>query len=264
MSTSDIFDAIKAALEHCAPLGLDRSALKELAKMHGVAYSGKALRAIIKEGADRELWVSGPNVTILPLGSAPVAPSPEVAPEVAPEVTVQRRERGLSIADLLNGIQEGVADPFYAQDPELRGLAIEATPCFGWFRNGNSECRACPLASICAETLMASVSSTASLLQDDLERRIREAQRERELALNADLNAGEELSVAKDLQEADQENLLKGLRTIPMPFQAVCSASCGAPISEGETCYNIPGKGGFHRDCAIAALKDAPLQGGDL
>lgn len=251
MTTSDIFEAIKAALAHCAPLGLDRSALKELAKMNGAPYSGKALRAIIKEGVDRELWVSGPNVSIFPLESAPVALAPVSVSESVSEVSVRRRERGLSIGELLSGVPEGVEDPYYAQDPELRGLAIEATPCFGWFRNGNSECRACPLASLCVEALLASVATTAANLEENLARQIQEA--------SAPPPSEVETPPVHSNPPTDDQSLLQNLRTITMPFQAVCSANCGTPISEGETCYNIPGKGGFHRECAIAALKGGAL-----
>lgn len=150
----------------------------------------------------------------------------------------------------------------YGQDPGLRQMAIEQTPCFGYHLNSAPECGGCLLRSWCAQSTLSHLREVAKKLDDAYDAREQRLKAPPKTTSVEDIIAPE-LDASKadapadpvaDLQEKLEAKFGKAAVTmITSPFEAVCS-KCDENIKKSEQAVHVDTHGMLHMSCAQSLL----------
>jgi hypothetical protein len=155
------------------------------------------------------------------------------------------------------------ADPIeehpYSDDPYIRGLAVERTPCFGAYSVRSDVCKGCLLRDDCvAAVAIRKAEIAADLEREELvARRAAESAKKKKDQQSASID---ELMRAMDKGD-DQKSFGKNGKFEPLAGQIVSTAfaqreslcgQCSEEIPEGDECFWVEGEGVFHPDCINA------------
>jgi len=145
----------------------------------------------------------------------------------------------------------------YHNDPYIRGLAIERTPCFGAFSGRSGTCGNCPLAHECQDA----VSAAKSKLAADLEAADTAALKTKEAKAKAKADKNESIDdlissfdeVGDDAGEAPTKKAKKS-KTGKKPAKATAQREgiccrCQKKIPKGDSCFWVKGEGIMHDTC---------------
>ena len=138
----------------------------------------------------------------------------------------------------------------YSEDPYIRGLAIEQTPCFGAYSNRSPLCNVCPIKSGCTNAAAAMLSLLSSGLKD-------QDAREEAAALAAAKNAAARAAAGKSplpagtvtsvLDEMAGSSTMPPAKKLDTSKAQECRAvtkclcaRCSKDIAKDEVCYWIP------------------------
>ena len=149
---------------------------------------------------------------------------------------------------------------YYKGDVGLRRLAIAGSKCFGAHSLTSKSCTACPLATWCARTAVASMAGIARLLDEETERSLLTAAETAREATKAESTTkskpkskakAEEKGKAKPKSKAkpDAKDLPSDYAMVELPFDGQCSG-CNSTIPTSEKAYHVVGIGMFHESCA--------------
>jgi hypothetical protein len=140
----------------------------------------------------------------------------------------------------------------YSDDPYIRGLAVQGTPCFGAYSTRSDVCKGCLLREDC----ISAISIRKAQIAADLEREEMEAKR-----------AAEAQKKKKDQQDASIDELMQTMgvddviRYEPRPGQVISTAfaqlesicgQCNERIPKDDPCYWVKDEGLFHPACINA------------
>lgn len=132
----------------------------------------------------------------------------------------------------------------YEVDPYLRGLAVAATNCIGFFSARSETCKTCPLHLQCRNKQMADLSSLAALLRKEDE----DAEKAAAATVAYAPLIVEEAAPPKKAWDNS------GIEKIVMHYDAVCYR-CGSSIAKESSCYwkhnpqDEKNSGVFHLEC---------------
>jgi hypothetical protein len=170
-------------------------------------------------------------------GLIPAKPPVEDEPSSGDIVETAPAEIDASIPPVTDGPLAGVrfdpaskftaehGDPVY-EDAYFRGLAIDATRCFGRFSPRASTCKTCPLAKWCASAVVANMASVVASLEAPVE------------------------TTPEPVEETPAEATAPIVgNACTIEFEAPCE-KCGEIIAEGSPAIHVPGKGVYHTHCA--------------
>jgi hypothetical protein len=219
------------------------------------------------KAAGRGRLLPYPDMTIAPLDI-----------EDVDGVEVQRRAGLVFMAKIPEVDVEDLG--FYAEDPDLRLIAIAESKCFGNFDVVDDSCLECPLRAHCAASTYDALDAIARELDRATEKAVADAVRQVREAevlahakalLTSNKTAGaagagedgdtETPSVSPDLPLADVAERLGG-DMVTTPFESNCYR-CPESISAGEDAVIVRGSGALHAACARTLLSEvvAPFGG---
>ena len=226
--------------------------------------------------------------------SAPVAPPAPAtvlnklhlvpAVETAPAPVVEEAPAAPVVEKV--AVADGPAThPLYLASERARKVAIEDTPCFGYWSNRSRSCKSCPLAGLCHEARGIKVAEVVSALNAEVaaeaaaEVAADAAAAEAEMEALEAANWGEpeasdsaayetwrEVSddvaeeIATESAEADviadavvAEGTTPVAHTVTTFGWDIACSGCGEMITAGEDIAHVEGKGGFHVACVPTA-----------
>ena len=142
----------------------------------------------------------------------------------------------------------------YHNDPYLRSLAIERTPCFGAHSTRSETCKTCPLSGECLNAVSAAKAKIAMDLEAEDTKEI--ASTEAKAKAKADKNESiDDListfdEVGDDKKGGKKPKKSSGKKPSKATAQreGIC-CRCGGTIPKGDECYWIKGEGIMHDHC---------------
>jgi hypothetical protein len=196
----------------------------------------RALQILSQHGIDSEVGVESPEIraaheALVGVLHAAVEAAPiEV---IEPEGRVGVTWTGPSGTPAAN--HEIYSDPYF------RTLAVEKAKCFGSWSSRASVCAACPLATLCANSMVAAMSAAGAAL---------DAEWETKVANNGTpvVEAQPAPTDAAPATSADLGAFPKDARELEVAFESSCG-KCNGIIAEGQTAIHVPGTGIFHPTC---------------
>lgn len=194
--------------------------------------------------AQRLMWTTAPVVT------APVAivetPAPVVMETEAPvKVTLPKP------LPVVNFTVDPVFVP-YEGDSYLRGLAVAATNCLGYFSARSETCRTCPLHLQCRNKQAADMSGLAAILRREDAESEAEAQRAETARVTAKGSAPAATPEPQGVRLKQWNNT--NIDKIVNHVESTCYR-CGNAIAVGAVCYwrhdanDSSNSGVFHTEC---------------
>ena len=224
---------------------------------------------------------------------ATVAPAPATvlnklqlvpAVDAAPAPVVEETPAAPVVEEV--AVADGPAThPLYLASERARKVAVESTPCFGYWSNRSRSCKTCPLAGLCHEARGIKVAEVVSALNAEVvaeaaaEGLRQAAAAEAEAAALEAAERGEpeasdstayetwrEVSddVAEEIATASAEadviaDAVMAEGTTPVAHTVttfgwdIACSGCGEMITAGEDIAHVEGKGGFHVACVPTA-----------
>lgn len=183
--------------------------------------------------------------------------TPAAPDEDAPDEDVVDTTAMIAISDGGGGLSWTIGDQknTYNPDPYIQGLAMEATPCSGFFSARSNLCKSCSLSGACKGQMLSRLSNIAAKLRD-------EDEKARLAALKPATPAppppdDDDDDDDKDLDIDDILSLITGdpKDDVPehtvmdsVPASAVCS-ECRQKIDAGSKGIWIKSKGVLHPKC---------------
>ena len=151
--------------------------------------------------------------------------------EAATNVKQAPAIEGGVVLNLNTAIAAKAAVGYYHTDSYLRGLAIEATRCFGNWSAKSTTCKRCPLIQSCKESMAVGLSA--------LSRRLNLAEIEANRPVEVEETPVEEtpVDVATDAQR---------IQNVPVATECYV---CNDPIGKGTECYWVKPHGMAHLQC---------------
>jgi hypothetical protein len=179
--------------------------------------------------------------------AAPPAGVPEPI-AAAPVVVTSMHEGGGGVSWSL-GSQVNT----YNSDPYIRGLAVEATRCFGEFSPRSDVCKTCPLSGACKAVVFTRAAELAVTFRKRDEEAAKRAAQPTAVTPPEEVDdITDIISAIKDEVEGASAKPTKpvadGSTTMTIPTDAKCKA-CGQKIPRGTDCSFVRGEGAYHNEC---------------
>jgi hypothetical protein len=205
------------------------------------------------EDIDLDDLLEGFTSTNAPADLDPGTNDAQDAPEAsaAPEVDLTPAPVAVEAYEGVGGVAYtlGAQVNTYNPDPYIRGIAIEATACFGAYSNRSDVCKGCPLSGACKATVLTKLSEISARLH----KRDAEAARRATMppAPPAPTPAAEEdiddiIAAIEDEVDAPK-SAGKGVK-MKVPADGKCR-ECKGKIERGTEAMYIRGTGIYHIKC---------------
>jgi hypothetical protein len=226
-----------------------------LIKKHGLGDSPRRGQwTLSTEGVQTAALLLGQSVPAVDAdGDGSTPESPAVDDDGAtPDPTTILASSGVGGAGVVFTFGEQINT--YNPDPYIRGLAIAATNCSGFWSARSDVCKSCPLSGACK----AEASSRLSIIAGRLDREDEEA-RKRALAPKSQKAKDETESKAKAddmdiddilaaIEGGDKKTSIPAHSNMKVPADAKC-AHCGGSVRRGDDGYWVRTGGMFHPKC---------------
>jgi len=144
----------------------------------------------------------------------------------------------------------------YHNDPYLRALAIERTPCFGAFSSRSETCKTCPLSQECTGAGEAAKAKIAADMEAEDARTIaakvakEKAKTDKNESIDDLISSFDEVDDGATKTKAQKPSKSTGKKPSKATAQreGIC-CRCSGAIKKGAECYWIKGEGIMHADC---------------
>jgi uncharacterized protein YdaT len=144
----------------------------------------------------------------------------------------------------------------YHNDPYLRALAIERTPCFGAFSSRSETCKTCPLSEECTGAGEAAKAKIAADMEAEDARLIaaktakEKAKADKNESIDDLISSFDEVDDGATKKKAKKSTKSTGKKPSKATAQreGIC-CRCQGAIKKGAECYWIKGEGIMHADC---------------
>jgi hypothetical protein len=148
----------------------------------------------------------------------------------------------------------GAQEDTYEGDGYIQGLALDATPCAGFWSSRSEVCKDCPLSGSCKEGLLSRMSAIGAALREEDEKESKRAKDRKSKKDNPDPPPDEDDDGDSTPDVEDLLNAIRGEDTGTKPIQMDVSADtrcgkCKQIIKKGETGIWVRGDGMFHPPC---------------
>jgi len=228
-----------------------------LIKKHGLGESPKRGRwTLTDEGVQTAALLLGQSVPVVDAD----APS---TPQSAPESDDEADSDPTPAPTTTDAGGTGVAFSFgeqvntYNDDPYIRGLAIAATNCTGFWSSRSDPCKNCPLSGACKAEASARMSTLAKrlALQDEEARKAalappkpkKQSKPKADPKVKADDMDIDDILAAIE-GEDDKKESLPAHSKMKVPADAKC-AHCGGSVRRGDDGVWVRTGGMFHPKC---------------
>ena len=145
----------------------------------------------------------------------------------------------------------------YNPDPYIRGLAIEATKCFGAYSGRSAVCKSCPLSGGCKAVVIGQVADLAVAFRKRDEDAARKAAQPADTvkAPVDDSDDSDDIDDIDDIIKAIEDEVEEpktkadaNVRQMTIPADAKCRG-CGKKAARGTEVIYVRGSGIYHKDC---------------
>jgi hypothetical protein len=195
----------------------------------------RAMQILSQHGIDSEVGVETPEIqaaheALVGVLHAALAATPiEV---IEPEGRIGKTWTGPSGSP--------AADHEVYSDPYFRTLAVEKAKCFGSWSARASVCATCPLASLCAGSMIAAMSAVGAALDAEWDVKVAGTATP---PVAVDASASSKVDAKVDAKVFGAE-----AKELTVAFESSCG-KCNGTVAEGETAIHVPGTGIFHPTC---------------
>ena len=199
--------------------------------------SERAVQILNSAGIDSEVGIESPEIQAAHEALVGVL---HAAVETAPIEVVEPEGR---VGKTWTGpTGTPVADHEVYSDPYFRSLAVENTKCFGSWSPRASVCASCPLATLCASSMVAAMSAAGAALDAEWDAKVANG------TPVADATPDPTPTTDATPATADMSAFPSDAKELEVAFESSCG-KCNGTIAEGETAIHVPGTGIFHPTC---------------
>jgi hypothetical protein len=164
----------------------------------------------------------------------------------APDVPEDTTEEDGSLATVLH---LPIAPSPYDEDPYLRALAVQLTPCFGLYAPREAACGACLLASSCVHAVDARYAEIAAELELEDAKLLAASRVQNRSKDKQDLSVSELIKLdTPPLQKTVATAASRVVSQVTGQVETVCQG-CGGKIPKGTDAKWVPEVGMFHNQC---------------
>lgn len=142
----------------------------------------------------------------------------------------------------------GVRENAYNDDPYIRGIAVEATKCFGLFSDRSKVCEECGISGACKGAVLATMGDIAAKLRKRDEEALKPKPDPKTVQEEDDDLDIDDIIEAIESDTDDSDSTPTG-KVMEVPADTKCR-KCGKKIARKSQGYWVRGDGMYHLACA--------------